>query len=343
MLTRRPPEGQGLLDSDEHIGPTSYRITNPDNSFRGNVAVASEGTGFWVALPEHPTGLSETGRVWPRRMRLRQFDGNVAHSNDGDGLRVDNGPKPDGTTEVTVNDPRAVPANPGSRELATGIDRFSAWRNRGSGIWTRLLRLEMTKATLADNPMGVTLVNHDSVVRDSLIVGESANRGTPGPYEKAGAGGRSLPRPWEADFPIRGFEFYDGRNGAERVHFEGFTPNGQRPAGAFSYLRFTAFPIDAGNWASGASFGPGVNRVHLEDREAPAAGGGEDGYRTAVFFDADGSVTGSPGHYVTEWTTRSWSTGAAASGRTGTPGCAASPTAACRSPPTARPGRPASP
>ena len=49
-------------------------------------------------------------------MRLRQFDGNVAHSNDGDGLRV-NGPKPDGTTEVTVNDPRAVPANPGSREL----------------------------------------------------------------------------------------------------------------------------------------------------------------------------------------------------------------------------------
>ncbi|HSO54457.1 MAG TPA: transmembrane domain-containing protein, partial [Actinomycetes bacterium] len=313
MLTRRPPEGQGLLDSDEHIGPTSYRITNPDNSFRGNVAVASEGTGFWVALPEHPTGLSETGRVWPRRMRLRQFDGNVAHSNDGDGLRVDNGPKPDGTTEVTVNDPRAVPANPGSRELATGIDRFSAWKNRGSGIWTRLLRLEMTKATLADNPMGVTLVNHDSVVRDSLIVGESANRGTPGPYEKAGAGGRSLPRPWEADFPIRGFEFYDGRNGAERVHFEGFTPNGQRPAGAFSYLRFTAFPIDAGNWASGASFGPGVNRVHLEDREAPAAGGGEDGYRTAVFFDADGSVTGSPGHYVTEWTTRSWSTGAAAS------------------------------
>jgi hypothetical protein len=53
-------------------------------------------------------------------MRLRQFDGNVAHSNDGDGLRV-NGPKPDGTTEVTVNDPRAVPANPGSRELALNL------------------------------------------------------------------------------------------------------------------------------------------------------------------------------------------------------------------------------
>ena len=195
VLTRRPPEGRGLLDSNEHIGPTSYWITNPDNRFRGNVAAASEGTGFWVALPEHPTGLSETGRVWPRRMRLRQFDGNVAHSNDGDGLRVDNGPKPDGTTEVTVNDPRAVPANPGSRELATGIDRFSAWKNRGSGVWTRLLRLAMTNATLADNPIGVTLVNHDSVVRDSLIVGESANRGTPGPYEKAGAGGRSLPGP----------------------------------------------------------------------------------------------------------------------------------------------------
>ena len=299
VLTRRPPQGQGLLDSDEHIGPSSYWVTNPDNTFRGNVAAASEGIGFWVALPEHPTGLSRTTRVWPRRTRLRQFDGNVAHSNDGDGLRVDNGPKPDGTTEVTVNDPRAVPANAGSRALATRIDGFGAWKNRGSGVWTRLLRLELTHATLADNPIGVTLVNNDSVVRDSLIVSESANTGTPAPYEAKGAGGRSLPRPWEADFPIRGFEFYDGRNGAERVHFEGFTPNAQRQASAFSYLRFTAFPIDARNWASGASFGPGVNRVALEDREVPEPGGGEDGYRTAVFFDADGSVTGSPRSYVT--------------------------------------------
>src|SRR5207342_479811 len=46
-----------LLPSDNTA--SMFWITNPDNTFRDNVAAGSEQTGFWFALPEHPTGAHE--------------------------------------------------------------------------------------------------------------------------------------------------------------------------------------------------------------------------------------------------------------------------------------------
>ena len=72
--TRTPAQGQRLLPSDSN--PASFWLTNPDNVVRGNVAGGSEGHGFWMALPEHPTGLfamlypAETEAMWPRRMAI---------------------------------------------------------------------------------------------------------------------------------------------------------------------------------------------------------------------------------------------------------------------------------
>ena len=59
-----------------------FWITNPDNTYRGNVSAGSEATGFWLAFPEHPTGKFEgteiAAKTWPRRMQIREFSGNVA-------------------------------------------------------------------------------------------------------------------------------------------------------------------------------------------------------------------------------------------------------------------------
>src|SRR6185312_2410644 len=72
-----------LIPSDNTA--SSFWITNPDNIYRDNVAAGSESTGFWFALPEHPTGafLGKEGsdKIWPRRTRVREFKGNTAHSN----------------------------------------------------------------------------------------------------------------------------------------------------------------------------------------------------------------------------------------------------------------------
>ena len=46
-----------LLPSDNTVA--SYWITNPDNTYRDNVAAGSDENGFWMSLPEHPNGQFE--------------------------------------------------------------------------------------------------------------------------------------------------------------------------------------------------------------------------------------------------------------------------------------------
>src|SRR6186713_813015 len=72
-----------LLPSDNTVA--TFWITNPDNTFRDNVAAGSDSNGFWMSLPEHPQGKFEgteiSAKTWPRRTPFREFKGNVAHSN----------------------------------------------------------------------------------------------------------------------------------------------------------------------------------------------------------------------------------------------------------------------
>ena len=59
----RPAEGMArhakdvLIPSDNTAA--TFWITNPDNIYRDNVAAGSDSNGFWMSLPEHPTGKFE--------------------------------------------------------------------------------------------------------------------------------------------------------------------------------------------------------------------------------------------------------------------------------------------
>jgi cell migration-inducing and hyaluronan-binding protein len=87
-----------LIPSDNTA--STFWITNPDTIYRDNVAAGSDQVGFWMAFPTHPTGAFEgteiSANTWPGRSRLREFSGNVAHSN-FDGLMLDRGPIGDPT------------------------------------------------------------------------------------------------------------------------------------------------------------------------------------------------------------------------------------------------------
>jgi cell surface hyaluronidase len=157
-------------------------------------------------------------------------------------------------------------------------------------------------ATLADNGIGATFASWESMLTDSLVVGETANKGNPRSWETKGLDGRSLPRYWDAEFPIRGFEFYDGRVGAENTTLVNFTPNAQRQASGLGYNLSNAFNIHPKNYAAGLSF-VDANPVYLPDPVTadpvngdPATGMASDA--SSVFFDTDGSVIGTPGRYV---------------------------------------------
>lgn len=280
----------GLLPSDRRAA--TYWITNPDNELIGNVAAGSESIGFWYALPEHPTGLSGSTDVWPRRIPLGSFRGNVAHSNEDTGLNVDHGPRPDGTTQATWYRPVSDPSDPDSTPVPAVFEDFTAYFNRDRGVWLRGENHEVRRAMLADNRAGATFASEESFLTDSVVVGESANRGTVESWEETGPGGRALPFFWEPEAQVIGFEFYDGRVGTTDSTFVNFQTNPVRPAGALGYLAPNAFGISPQNFASGVSF-QDSNPVYLAD---PAPG--MDGDASKVFVDRDGTVTGTAGRTV---------------------------------------------
>ncbi len=303
LLTKRPDKSVQLLPTDSD--PATFWITNPANVLRGNVAGGSEGTGFWYALPEHPLGLSAAAgaNVWPRLTPLGGFVGNVTHSNGNVGLNVDNGPNSvTGEKEVTRYNPRAQ-GQPSAASAPATFESLTSYKNRQRGVWLRGTNLTLKDAALADNARGVTFAASNTEMSGGLMVGESANLGQPKSYETKGVGGRSLPMPYSPGFPIRGFEFYDGKVGARGVTFVNFAPNAQRQASALAYNRFTPFSINAQNYAAQAKF-VNATPAFFESRSDPGgekvAGreGSEDSYRAAVFQDLDGSVTGTAGTSV---------------------------------------------
>lgn len=274
VLGRVPNANERLLASD--ATPASFWVTNPDNTVRGNVAAGSQGWGFWVALPEHPTGQSTTASVWPRRTPLREFADNVAHSNRSGGLNVDNGPMPDGTTEVTSYRPQQDPSVTTSPAVVAEFRGMTAYKHRGRGVWLRGRGLRLTSAVLADNHIGATFAASDTYLQDALLVGATANSAT-------------LPA---AGFPVRGYEFYDGTVGARGVTFANYVPTARNPASAFGFNRNNAFSLSTLNFAEGVTL-VNANAAYIE-----APNPAKDGDKAAVFLDRDGSVTGTAGRYV---------------------------------------------
>ena len=273
VLTRIPPEGKRLLASD--ATPATFWMTNPDNTWRGNVAAGSEGFGFWLALPEHPTGLSTTSAVWPQFLPLREFADNVSHSNLASGLHVDDGPAPDGTTRTAWYAPRRDRADAATSVTAT-LENFVAWKNVVRGAWIRGTNIVMKGGVLADNRIGATFAAASTYLRDALVVGESDNHS---------------PHP-NPNWPVHGFEFYDGPVGAERVTFANFQPNGSRDAGALG-LEYQNWAImNPANHVSGATFINARQVIFPIDLHG-------DGERMSMFVDRDGSVTGIAGAAVT--------------------------------------------
>jgi hypothetical protein len=304
------PAGQSakdiLIPSDNTA--STFWITNPDNIFRDNVAAGSEATGFWLALPQHPTGAFEGTEVskttWPRRTRVREFKGNIAHSN-FDGFMFDRGPQPDGHIRPGGHMALANPADGNSPIVETVIEDYTGYKNRNSGMWARGEMDTFKNLKLADNAIGYTHASGNfgrsdftSRVVDSLFVGETENIGNPStPAEMAY--GRSLPEPGLPDFPIRGYEFYDYRHELDNDTFVNFQDNGTRKTGAISYLLFTSFGMSSNNTVQRAKF-VNAKPVYFPPMENKWTNDnyGNGSYKTSVFHDVDGSVSGVADSYV---------------------------------------------
>ena len=306
VLTGQDAEEYHLSPSDNTA--STFWITNPDNIYRDNVAAGSDATGFWFAFPQHPTGAFAgtdiSANTWPRRTPVREFKGNTAHSN-FDGYMSDRGPQADGHFRTGGHIAQANPADANSPIVETVIENFTSYKNRNSGMWTRGEMDTFRNLKLADNAIGYTHATANfgrsaftSRVLDSRFVGESENIGNPR-TDAEKAYGRSLPEPEVADFPIRGYEFYDYRHILDNVTFVNFRDNATRKTGAISYLLYTSFGMSSNNTVERAKF-INAKPVYFPPMEHKWSNDdyGNGSYKTAVFHDLDGSVDGVPDSYI---------------------------------------------
>jgi cell migration-inducing and hyaluronan-binding protein len=111
--------------------------------------------------------------------------------------------------------------------------------------------------------------------------------------------GRSLPEPDLADFPIRGYEFYDYHHELDNVTFVNYQDNATRKTGAISYLLYTSFGMSSNNTVQRAKF-VNAKPVYFPPLEYKWSNDdyGNGSYKTSVFHDKDGSVSGVPDSFI---------------------------------------------
>jgi hypothetical protein len=297
-----------LLPSDNTV--SSFWITNPDNSYIGNVAAGSDETGFWLSLPEHPNGAflgsAASLNTWPRRTLLRAFRDNVAHSN-FDGFLFDRNINEDNTFNLAGNTylPKENPADPASKTLETHFENLTTYKNRNGGFWGRGELFVVRNLKSADNAIGMTMSSgafgneaFTSLLVDSLVVGETDNIGNPVTPEEI-AYGRSLPKKEIPDFPIRGYEYYDYRVDVADTTFMNYQDNEQREAGALSWLLYTSSGVTTENTAKALTF-VNAKPVHFPkyDIRFDNDNRGGSAWRSLAIHDLDGSVTGKADSYI---------------------------------------------
>src|SRR6185436_20052440 len=148
-----------LLPSDNTV--TAYWITNPDNVFIDNVAAGSDENGFWWSLPEHPQGKFEGTEIskntWPRRTRMAEFRGNVAHSN-FDGFMLDRNINLEGVFGLAgpSHVAKENPADENSKSVESLLVDLTAYKNRNGGVWGRGELHVFRNLKAADNAIGFT-------------------------------------------------------------------------------------------------------------------------------------------------------------------------------------------
>ena len=274
------------------------------------MAAGSDATGFWMSLPEHPTGKFEgteiSAKTWPRRTPFREFKGNVAHSN-YDSFMFDRNVGPDGHFGVTGSSQTGHenPADANSKALESVFEDLTAYKNRNNAIWGRGELHVFRNVKLADNAIGFTHASGEfgryaftSRVVDSLFVGETENIGNPR-TDAEKAYGRSLPKPEMPDYPIRGYEYYDYRHDVVNDTFVNFEDNATRKTGAISYLMYTSFGVSSNNSVEHVKF-VNAKPVYFPpmERKWGSDNFGSTAYKTAVIRDKDGSFGGGPDSYV---------------------------------------------
>lgn len=163
-----PVEKANLLSSvDSDHNPSTYWMPSPRNSLIGNVAAGSKGSGYWFEVEGFFRGASKNAPEvvdgslpLPSRQDLAPylFDGNKAHSNEGDGMQT-------------------YPSGGWKPPNEAIFSNFVSYRNRGAGAFSHNgLNQTFIGGYYADNQRhGIDIDrSYEGRIEDVTVVGYSA-------------------------------------------------------------------------------------------------------------------------------------------------------------------------
>lgn len=266
-----------IVDTHDHVGQNpvrflssaGYWMTNPDNTWVGNVSAGSEGTGFWFLFPDSAIGLSaqdpQYNNVRPDRVNLGQFDHNSSHSSPI-GLNFDRGSDIEGPVGATLKPNFDGDAHIPSAEPQ--INYYTAYKHT-TGIYHRARTGNFHENRFADN-FTSTFITFTQRITDSLYVGHSRGNSDPSQI-------------------VTGHTFYDGANTLDGLHWAGFAASNAH------MLRATSAAIRHTHFVSrNASFEADGTANNLRYSNQSGNLGSIDpmgGAMPSIIYDEDGTLT----------------------------------------------------
>lgn len=277
LLSKRPAPGEELTPSDNQFNqvqnrtPSTYWITNPQNTFEDNVAAGTQGTAYWFAFPTSPMGASASdprfSGLQPHKLPLISFKGNSAHSCMS-GFDIFDQLNPD----------HSIKTNWGWDEASDHLMENCLWYANdlalytGIGIGGPVENLKFRNNVFVDNKVGTMFASY-SITENSVFV---ANSG-----ENLFSGTRYA------------YRVYDGAGQSINNHFVGWD------ASNASFLLNTGAAIKHPNhYMNGNTFDPaGRPRCVLPDFDVPPGYAGANDpthprFWSIVLRDVDGGISG---------------------------------------------------
>jgi len=274
------PNDPFVVDTHDHVGQNNsrflssaaYWITNPDNTWVGNISAGSQGTGFWFIFPDSAIGESandpQYNNVRPDRTNLRQFDFNSSHSSPA-GLNFDRG------SDIEVPVGATLKANfDGDNWLPTQepqINNFTAYKHNVA-IYHRGFNANFHDNRIADSNIG-TFITFTQRITDTLYVGHSRGNA-------------------DMSDSVTGHTIYDGANTLDGTHFAGFAAgNAHTFRTNGSALRHTSHVMTNTSFENDGSGG----HVSVGTQNGGSLQTSPFDFSPASIYDADGTLTGHVG------------------------------------------------
>ncbi|MEO2032590.1 MAG: right-handed parallel beta-helix repeat-containing protein [Planctomycetaceae bacterium] len=270
--------GEGSHDSGQRarhrfVHSAAYWITNPDNTWVGNISAGSEGTGFWLILPDEVLGLSRDTGLYnslnPRTTNLLQFDYNTAHSGQV-GMTFDRG-------EDISGGPQSNGYNP-PQLMQTNF--FTGYKNFGTAVYHRGPDAIFNESRFADNAFS-SFNTFSQQEHNVLFVGHSRGNA-------------------ELETTVGGYRLYDGPGRIVDSHFAGFTADNAHSirieGGANKFSHTTAEGISFEDDGTADNLGIEIyGNNFISDDQTPVFVSGRPDSFSGLIYDVDGSLTGHGG------------------------------------------------